>query len=57
MKFELSEGDIKALKGCIDLAIKSAGLQAAEIGVYLSRKLENPIKEETKKDEPTTTEK
>ena len=47
MKFELSEGDIKALKGCIDLAIKSGGLQVAEIGLYLSKKLDAPIKEET----------
>jgi len=45
MKYEFNEQEVKALKGLIDIAIKAAGIQVAEAGVVLSKKLDNPITE------------
>jgi len=50
MKFELNEQEVRGLKVLIDLAIKAGGLQVAEAGVVLNKKLDNPIKEEVKED-------
>ena len=48
MRYELSEQEVNALKALIDLAIKAGGLQVAETGIVLVKKLSAPIKEEIK---------
>ena len=46
MKFEFNEKEVLALKELIHIAVKSAGMQAAETGVILTKKLSSPLKEE-----------
>lgn len=47
-RFEFSENEVGALKEMINVAIKSVGIQAAEAGLVLTRKLSMPIPEENK---------
>ena len=52
MKFEFSEQEVRVLASLIDIAVKSGGMQVAEAGVILSKKLANPIKEDKNKEAP-----
>ena len=51
MKYEFSERDVKYMKEALNIAVKSVGLSGAKTCLYLSEKLDNPIKEEEVKDE------
>jgi len=44
-RYELSDNDVGTLRALIDVAVKSGGLQVAEVAVAMSKKL-IPIKEE-----------
>jgi len=48
MKYDFTEQEVDALISLIDLAIKAGGLRVAENGIVLTKKLQNPIKEEEK---------
>lgn len=43
VKFEFTKEEVTALLQLIDLAVKHAGMQAAEAAVVLTKKLQNPI--------------
>ena len=55
-RYDFTEQEVNVLKQLIDLAIKTAGLQVAEAGVVLVKKLDKPlpIAEVAKNDTKTT---
>jgi hypothetical protein len=46
MRYDFSEQEVAVLRQLIDLAIKAGGIQVAEAGLTLFKKLGNPIREE-----------
>ena len=55
MRYDFTEQEVSILKQLIDLAIRNSGLQVAEVGVVLVKKLCDPIVEGRK--EPVKKEK
>lgn len=50
-KYDFTPQEVLILKKMIDMAVKVAGMEAAESALILYRKLDNPIKDEVKKNE------
>lgn len=52
-KYEFTDNEVNVLKEMINIAVKAVGLDACQPGLFFKNKLDNPIKEETKKDGTT----
>lgn len=50
-KYDFTPQEVDVLKKLINIAVKTVGMEAAESALILYRKLDNPIKDEVKKNE------